>query len=221
MAKRLRITQSGQGGAARRSVQRFAFRGLQRHLPHFEPLEQRLVLSIAPGQFPFEWQTEAAVSGVDNPGDTAFVSALDDAGLAAITAPRGRPTLNTTGTTFVADNGALLRGPFASTEWGAPPPLANIQQIKNYGANAIHLYGEVFDPNYQSGVPGSGTAPGYALNRIDQMVQMTRDEGLYLVLTPIATRMRPTSFSRSRTSRTLGRRPTQRRLCRCRPTLTR
>lgn len=183
MAKRFRITQRGRVHAARRSAHRFASRGWQRHPPHFEPLEQRFVLSIAPGQLPVEWQTEAAVSGVDNPGDTAFVSALDDAGQAAITAPRGRPTLNATGTTFVADNGALLRGPFASTEWGAPPPLANIQQIKNYGANAIHLYGEVFDPNYQSGVPGSGTAPGYALSRIDQMVQRTRDEGLYLVLT--------------------------------------
>jgi hypothetical protein len=95
---------------------------------------------------------------------------------------RGRPTLNAEGTTFVADNGNLLRGPFASTEWGNPPPLANIQAIKQSGANAIHLYGEVFNPNY-TGVPGPGDEPGYAVNRIDQMVQMTRDEGLYLVLT--------------------------------------
>lgn len=97
--------------------------------------------------------------------------------------PRGRPTLNAEGSTFVTDTGQLLRGPFASTEWGNPPPLSAIQQIKNFGANAIHLYGEVFDPNYVSGVPGSGTAPGYSAGRIDQMVQMTRDEGLYLVLT--------------------------------------
>lgn len=99
-----------------------------------------------------------------------------------ITIPRGRPTLNATGTTFVAENGNLLRGPFASTEWGNPPPLSAIQSIKNLGANAIHHYGEVFNPNY-SGVPGPGDEPGYAVNRIDQMVQMTRDEGLYLVLT--------------------------------------
>jgi hypothetical protein len=102
---------------------------------------------------------------------------------AAFTIPRSRPTLNATGTTFVADNGNLMRGPFASSEWGNPPPLSAIQSIKNLGANAIHHYGEVFDPDYVSGVPGSGTAPGYAANRIDQMVQMTRDEGLYLVLT--------------------------------------
>jgi hypothetical protein len=102
---------------------------------------------------------------------------------AVLTIPRGRPTLNSAGTTFVAENGSLLRGPFASTEWGSPPPLSAIQSIKNFGANAIHLYGEVFNPSYVSGVNGAGDEPGYAANRIDQMVQMTRNEGLYLVLT--------------------------------------
>ncbi|TWU00270.1 Exo-beta-D-glucosaminidase precursor [Botrimarina colliarenosi] len=125
--------------------------------------------------------TAATVGDAGQAGHAAL--ATFDAPAAVVAAPRGRPILNAGGTTFVADNGALLRGPFASTEWGNPPPLSNVQQIKNYGANAVHLYGEVFDPNYQSGVPGSGTAPGYALSRIDQMVQMTRDEGLYLVLT--------------------------------------
>ncbi|MBE2215631.1 MAG: family 43 glycosylhydrolase [Opitutaceae bacterium] len=93
-------------------------------------------------------------------------------------AARGRPRMN--GTTFVADNGQLLRGPFASTEWGNPPPYANIAAIRELGQNAVHLYGEVFDPNY----PATGsTAPGYAAGRIDQMVQMTREAGLYLVIT--------------------------------------
>ncbi|MCA9241486.1 MAG: cellulase family glycosylhydrolase, partial [Planctomycetales bacterium] len=126
----------------------------------------------------------AIVAGFANDDDwqVAFAAVESDQA-ATITAPRGWATLNAEGSTFVADNGNLLRGPFASTEWGAPPPLAAIQSIKDYGANAIHLYGEVFDPNYVSGVPGSGTAPGYAQSRIDQMVQMTRDEGLYLVLT--------------------------------------
>ncbi len=90
---------------------------------------------------------------------------------------RGRPINN--GVTFVADNGRLLRGPFASTEWGNPPPQANIAAIKELGCNAVHLYGEVFSPTY----PVSGNVPGYAAARIDQMVQMTRDLGLYLVIT--------------------------------------
>ncbi len=92
-------------------------------------------------------------------------------------AQRGRPINN--GVTFVADNGRLLRGPFASTEWGNPPPQANIAAIKELGCNAVHLYGEVFSPEY----PVSGNVPGYAAARIDQMVQMTRDLGLYLVIT--------------------------------------
>jgi hypothetical protein len=93
---------------------------------------------------------------------------------------RGRPVINPKGTTFVADNGQLLRGPFASAEWGDPPPLDEIQSIKNLGCNAIHFYGECFDMDYPN--PGS-TSPGYAVSRIDRMVQMTRDEGLYLIIT--------------------------------------
>ncbi|BCU78096.1 LamG-like jellyroll fold domain-containing protein [Luteolibacter sp. LG18] len=95
-------------------------------------------------------------------------------------AQRGRPKLNPAGSTFVADNGHLLRGPFASTEWGPAPSSGQIEAVKYLGANAIHLYGECFDINY----PATGsTAPGYAVDRIDQMVQMTRDAGLYLILT--------------------------------------
>ena len=93
---------------------------------------------------------------------------------------RGRPILNSAGTTFAADNGNRLRGPFASTEWGNPPSLSTIESIKNLGCNAIHLYGECFDMNY----PAQGsTAPGYAVSRIDQMVDMTRQAGLYLIIT--------------------------------------
>jgi hypothetical protein len=121
----------------------------------------------------------ASVTASDtNGGDSGSM----DQGVASVGAPRDRPTLSATGTTFVADNGSLLRGPFASTEWGNPPPLNAIQSIKDFGANAIHLYGEVINPSY-TGVPGPGDEPGYAASRIDQMVQMTRDEGLYLVLT--------------------------------------
>jgi hypothetical protein len=94
--------------------------------------------------------------------------------------PRGRPTLNPERSTFVADNGQLLRGPYQSTEWTSAPPAAEVAKIKELGMNTVHLYAEVFDPNYPN--PGS-RAPGYARNEIDKVVQMTRDQGLYLILT--------------------------------------
>lgn len=169
--------------------------GLQASL-NFELLEERALLAA----WQFDGVNDAATSTSLGAHLTGPVAAAFDAGsleaiaegtgfesptaaVAPAQIPRGRPTLDADGVTFVGDNGQLLRGPFASTEWGNPPPLSAIQEIKLSGANAIHLYGEVFDPNYATGVPGSGTAPGYAVGRIDQMVQMTRDEGLYLVLT--------------------------------------
>ncbi len=95
-------------------------------------------------------------------------------------AQRGRPVLNAAGTTFVADNGQLLRGPFTSSEWGSPAPYQEIANMKNYGFNSVHIYGECFDKNYPN--PGS-TAPGYAASRIDSVVQATRSLGMYVVLT--------------------------------------
>ncbi|EDY84333.1 Cellulase (glycosyl hydrolase family 5), putative [Verrucomicrobiia bacterium DG1235] len=93
---------------------------------------------------------------------------------------RGWAVLNEAGTTFVADNGQLLRGPFASTEWGDPPPRENLAKLKELGLNAVHLYAEVFDPDY----PAEGSqGPGYSASRIDDMVEMTRELGLYLVMT--------------------------------------
>lgn len=93
---------------------------------------------------------------------------------------RGRPKLNAARTTFVADNGQPLRGPYTSTEWTGATSYDQIAKMKTLGFNAVHLYGESFDPNYPS--PGS-TAPGYATNRIDSIVASTRDLGLYLVIT--------------------------------------
>jgi endoglucanase len=99
---------------------------------------------------------------------------------AQLTIPRGRPQLNAARTTFVADNGQLLRGPYTSTEWTAAAPLSEIARIKDLGCNAVHLYAEVFDPNY----PNAGsTAPGYNMAEVDKIVQRTRDLGLYLVMT--------------------------------------
>jgi endoglucanase len=96
------------------------------------------------------------------------------------TIPRGRPQLNAARTTFVADNGQLLRGPYTSTEWTAASPSNQIAKIKELGMNAVHLYAEVFDPNYPN--PGS-TAPGYNVTQVDSIVASTRALGLYLVMT--------------------------------------
>jgi hypothetical protein len=99
---------------------------------------------------------------------------------AQLTIPRGRPQLNAARTTFVADNGQRLRGPYTSTEWTSAAPQSEIAKIKDLGCNAVHLYAEVFDPNY----PNAGsTAPGYNMAEVDKIVQRTRDLGLYLVMT--------------------------------------
>jgi poly(hydroxyalkanoate) depolymerase family esterase len=93
---------------------------------------------------------------------------------------RGRPKLNAARTTFVADNGQPLRGPYTSTEWTSATDYTNIANMKALGFNAVHLYGESFDPSYPT---NGSTAPGYAINQIDSIVQSTRDLGLYLVIT--------------------------------------
>jgi poly(hydroxyalkanoate) depolymerase family esterase len=93
---------------------------------------------------------------------------------------RSRPKLNAARTTFVAENGQPLRGPYTSTEWTGATTYDQIAKMKTLGFNAVHLYGESFDPSY----PADGsTAPGYATSRIDSIVQSTRDLGLYLVIT--------------------------------------
>jgi len=93
---------------------------------------------------------------------------------------RGRPKLNAARTTFVAENGQPLRGPYTSTEWTSATDYTNIAKMKALGFNAVHLYGESFDKSYPT---NGSTAPGYALSRIDSIVQSTRDLGLYLVIT--------------------------------------
>ena len=80
----------------------------------------------------------------------------------------------------MADNGQPLRGPYTSTEWTGATSYDQIAQMKTLGFNAVHLYGESFDPSYPT---NGSTAPGYATNRIDSIVQSTRDLGLYLVIT--------------------------------------
>jgi len=89
-------------------------------------------------------------------------------------AARGRPVINSAGTTFVADNGNLIRGAIVSTESGVVPSLADVQAIKNYGLNAIHCYAERSDYGYSAGAKAAA---------VDTVVQMTRDNGLYLIIT--------------------------------------
>ena len=83
---------------------------------------------------------------------------------ASLPVPRGRPYLNAARTTFVADNGHDLRGPFTSTEWTGPVPAQNIANMKDLGFNAVHLYAEDFNTNY----PNGGSAPGYSAANVER-----------------------------------------------------
>lgn len=87
---------------------------------------------------------------------------------------RGRPHLNAARTSFVADNGQLLRGASAGTECGGAPSVSDIQYSASRVCNAIRLYAENFV---------SGYAPGSVLNHVDQVVAMTWTNGMYLVMT--------------------------------------
>ena len=131
----------------------------------------------------------ADIGGDHGPSDALFKArhvipflGLDEVGPVdpGASGQRARPKLNAARTTFVADNGERLRGPYTSTEWSAATTYDQIAKIKSLGCNAVHLYAEVFDLNYPN--PGS-TAPGYAVSRIDSIVASTRDLGLYLVMT--------------------------------------
>jgi endoglucanase len=93
---------------------------------------------------------------------------------------RGRPHLNAAHTTFVADNGQNLRGPYTSTEWTTATSWQNIASMKSLGFNAVHLYAESFDPSYPT---NGSTAPGYHLAEVDKIVAETRTNGLYLIMT--------------------------------------
>jgi endoglucanase len=102
-----------------------------------------------------------------------------------VVAQRARPQLNAARTTFVADNGHNLRGPYTSTEWTTATSYANIVAMKNLGFNTIHLYAESFDPAYvvTSGTVTAGTAPGYNMAEVDKIVAESGSAGMYLVMT--------------------------------------
>ena len=93
---------------------------------------------------------------------------------AEIPIPRGRPRINTERTTLVADNGALLRGCVASHE------RESLEQLKLVGLNAVHDYAEGCDLKY----PAEGSrAPGYRVEAIDKAVKLTKELGLYFIMT--------------------------------------
>lgn len=89
-------------------------------------------------------------------------------------AARGRPYINAAKTTFVADNGNLLRGAIISTETGSTPSVAQLEAIKQVGLNAVHCYAERRDYGYSAGAKVAA---------VDLAVQRTREAGLYLVIT--------------------------------------
>ena len=87
--------------------------------------------------------------------------------------PRGRARLNDAHTTFVADNGALLRGCVASHK------RESLEQLKLVGLNAVHDYAEGCDLKY----PAEGSrAPGYRVEAIDKAVKLTKELGLYFIM---------------------------------------
>lgn len=89
-------------------------------------------------------------------------------------AARGRPSVNAAGTTLVTDSGTLIRGAIISTETGVLPSLSAVQRIKTLGLNAIHCYAERADYGYSAGRHAAA---------LDRVVEMTRDNDLYLVIT--------------------------------------
>jgi hypothetical protein len=103
-------------------------------------------------------------------------------------AQRGRPTitrdpgagLSATYYTFVSDAGTLLRGSRWSTDIRTPqgicnlPARSSITNLRALGFNALHLYGETWTQGYGAGACQSA---------IDQLVDWTGQDGLYLVLT--------------------------------------
>lgn len=91
-------------------------------------------------------------------------------------ASRGRPSINSARSTFVSDRGTPLRGPRWSVDSkGALPHRSNVTQIKYQGGNVLHVYGESF--------ADSKLVPGHYAHQIETLVNWTREDDLYMVLT--------------------------------------
>lgn len=90
-------------------------------------------------------------------------------------AGRGRPVLDAARRSFVSDRGTLLRGPRYSTDITfKSPDRQAIAGLRSLGCNTLHLYGEAFS---------AGKPAGHNVKVIDELVEWTRQDGLYLVLT--------------------------------------
>lgn len=77
--------------------------------------------------------------------------------------------------TLVADNGELLRGVFYDPDTtGVLPAAQTIIKMREFGFNTLHVYGEK---------PCGSRQPGYKLNEIKALRNITRDNGLYMILT--------------------------------------
>jgi len=100
-------------------------------------------------------------------------------------ADRGRPTLmqgagpglSATYYTFVSDTGTLLRGARWSSDLGTGCPLPShsaITNLRSLGLNTLHVYAETWNQGYSA---------GHCQSTIDQLVDWTAQDGLYLILT--------------------------------------
>ncbi|MEM7350772.1 MAG: cellulase family glycosylhydrolase, partial [Acidobacteriota bacterium] len=94
-------------------------------------------------------------------------------------AARGRPFIGRG--TVLTDTGTLLRGPRVSLDRDVPAPtFTELQDIKNRGGNALHVYAErEGDPSDS----GAGPTPGYKLAELTGLVNLTRTLDMYLVIT--------------------------------------
>ena len=81
--------------------------------------------------------------------------------------------------TLVSAEGELLRGIFFDPDWTptAMPSQAQVQLMREYGFNTLHVYGE--HPCPSDGLVGGTVRP----TQIDTLVDYTRDNDLYMVLT--------------------------------------
>ena len=88
-------------------------------------------------------------------------------------AARGR--VQVSNNTIKSDRGTLLRGARVSLDiFDETPSQSDIDAMKNRGLNAIHCYAEF---------PGSGQAGGYNSAKVDNIINLADQNGLYVILT--------------------------------------
>ena len=89
-------------------------------------------------------------------------------------AQRGRPRMDEARRTLVSDRGTMLRG------CSYAPNREGLEKIKQLGLNAVHEYAEGCALKY----PAEGArAPGYNVEKIDAAVRLTKELGLYYIMT--------------------------------------